>query len=140
MKNKFLTSYLEKHAITLDDDSQKALDDFDPETAYAKSNGDEAKFISFTQHRILVGKVSNLINRMKNAGADTAEMVRALKHLLVLVGAPTHSLDWRKSAKDNGIEELMHKYTQKCPGYDYLPGRGSQKLKGEHSKWKLSET
>ena len=110
MKNKFLTSYLEKHAITLDDASQKALDVFDPKTAYAKGNGDEAKFISFTQHRILVGKVSKLIDRMKNNGADAAEMVRALKHLLVLVDAPKHFLDWHKSAEDNGIEELMKKY------------------------------
>ena len=115
MKNKFLTSYLEKHAITLDDDSQKALDDFNPKSAYANGNGDGTKFISFTQHRILVGKVSNLINRMKNAGADAADMVRALKHLLVLVDAPKHFLDWSKSAEDNGIEELMRKYTQKCP-------------------------
>lgn len=113
MKNKFLTAYLEKHAITLDSDSQKVLDDFDPNAIYAKGSGDGAKFISFTQHRILVGKVSNLINRMKSAGADAAEMVRALKHLLVLVDAPKHFLDWRKSAEDNGIEELMTKYPAK---------------------------
>ena len=110
MKSKFLATYLEKHTITLDGNSQKVLDDFDPKAVYAKDASDGAKFISFTQHRILVGKVSNLINRMKNNGADAAEMIRALKHLLVLVDAPKDLLDWRKSAEDNGIEELMKKY------------------------------
>jgi len=57
-----------------------------------------------------MGKVSNLITDMTIKGADTDELVRAVKHSMVIIDAEKHHLDWRQSALDNGIRELKAKY------------------------------
>lgn len=57
-----------------------------------------------------MGKVSNLITDMTIRGASPEEIVRAVKHSMVVIDAEKHHLDWRKSALDNGIAELKQKY------------------------------
>lgn len=57
-----------------------------------------------------MGKVSNLITDMTLLGADQEEIIRAVKHSMVVIDAPKHHLDWRKSELDNGIAELKTKY------------------------------
>ena len=57
-----------------------------------------------------MGVVSNLITDMTLRGADPAEIVRAVKHSMVVIDATKHKLDYRQSEKDNGIEELKNKY------------------------------
>ncbi|QAY17196.1 hypothetical protein SEA_MADAMATO_78 [Streptomyces phage Madamato] len=48
-------------------------------------------------------KMSNLITVMTIAGAPKEEIERAVKHSLV-------TMDYEKSARDNGIDELLGKY------------------------------
>ena len=57
-----------------------------------------------------MGKVSNLITDMTLLGADTDEIVRAVKHSMVVIDAEKHHLDWRASEQENGIKELKTKY------------------------------
>jgi len=57
-----------------------------------------------------MGVVSNLISDMTVLGASQDEIVRAVKHSMVVIDAVKHRLDYSQSAKDNGIEELKQKY------------------------------
>ena len=44
------------------------------------------------------------------------EIARAVKHSMVIIDAEKHHLDWRQSAKDNGVAELYKKYQGKAGG------------------------
>ena len=57
-----------------------------------------------------MGIVSNLITDMTIKGASDAEIARAVKHSMVVIDAEKHSLDYRTSAKINGVTELMQTY------------------------------
>ena len=59
-----------------------------------------------------MGKISNLITDMTVRGAelDSDEIVRAVKHSMVVIDAEKHNLDWQKSYQDNRIQELVDKY------------------------------
>lgn len=62
-----------------------------------------------------MGMVSNLITDMTLKGATEKELVRAVKHSMVVIDAAKHKLDYKQSEKDNGIAELRTKYQ---PKYD----------------------
>lgn len=57
-----------------------------------------------------MGMVSNLITDMTLAEAPDRELVRAIKHSMVVIDAEKHNLDWRQSEKDFNIKELKKKY------------------------------
>ena len=57
-----------------------------------------------------MGIVSNLITDMTIKGASDAEIARAVKHSMVVIDAEKHSLDYKTSAKINGVTELMQTY------------------------------
>lgn len=57
-----------------------------------------------------MGLVSNLITDMTIRGANTDELARAVRHSMVVIDAEKHSLDYRRSAIDNGISALMKRY------------------------------
>jgi hypothetical protein len=57
-----------------------------------------------------MGKISNLITDMSLQGADHSELARAVKHSMVVIDAEKHGLDYRQSAKDNGIPALKEKF------------------------------
>lgn len=57
-----------------------------------------------------MGVVSNLITDMTLRGATESEIVRAVKHSMVVIDAEKHKLDYKQSEKDNGIAELKKKY------------------------------
>lgn len=63
-----------------------------------------------------MGLVSNLITDMTIKGADSEELARAVRHSMVVIDAEKHSLDFRRSAKDNGIAALMKKYQKGSQG------------------------
>ena len=60
--------------------------------------------------QLQMGSISNLITDMTIKGATEDELVRAVKHSMVIVDAPKHELDYERSAKDNRISELKEKY------------------------------
>ena len=67
---------------------------------------------SYTQKQM--GIVSNLIADMTLQKAPEEHLVRAVKHSMVVIDAEKHKLDYRRSEKENGIEELKKIY-QKNP-------------------------
>lgn len=57
-----------------------------------------------------MGMVSNLITDMTLRGADDDELVRAIKHSMVIIDAEKHNLDWKASEKEYNTAELKCKY------------------------------
>ena len=57
-----------------------------------------------------MGVVSNLISDMTVMGATQDEVIRAVKHSMVVIDAVKHRLDYSQSYKDNAIDELKQKY------------------------------
>ena len=68
------------------------------------------------QEQRLMGEVSNLITDMTLKGASPEEIARAVKHSMVVIDTAKHDLDYRKSYKDNGIDELKRLYQIKEGG------------------------
>jgi DNA-binding CsgD family transcriptional regulator len=63
-----------------------------------------------------MGLASNLITDMTIRGASSEELARAVRHSMVVIDAEKHSLNYRQSAIDNGIMQLMKKYQGKAQG------------------------
>jgi DNA-binding CsgD family transcriptional regulator len=84
----------------------ESLKNFDPRSTYRQYEG--MKVMADTQ--IQMGKVSNLITDMTIKGASTDEIVRAVRHSMVVIDAEKHKLNWKQSEKDHGISELKEKY------------------------------
>lgn len=84
----------------------RELVDFDPKIDYPAYPG--MKPMTDKQHKM--GDVSNLITDMTIKGATNSEIARAVKHSMVVIDAEKHNLDYRKSYKDNNIQELKRRY------------------------------
>ena len=86
----------------------KELEGFDPKESYPAYEG-MPEMKSRTKG-IEMGKVSNLITDMTIKGATPDEIVRAVKHSMVVIDAEKHYLNYKQSAKDYGIAQLKEKY------------------------------
>lgn len=61
-----------------------------------------------------MGKITNLITDMTLTGLATDdEIIRAVKHSMVIIDAKKHKLDYTRSFRDNNIQELKNKYQAK---------------------------
>lgn len=63
-----------------------------------------------TQKQSEMGKISNLITDMTLKGAPIDDVVKAVKHSMVVIDAVKHNLDYKKSYEENGIAELKTLY------------------------------
>jgi hypothetical protein len=90
------------------------LKDFDPQATYPGYPGMK----KMTEHGkgTQMGMVSNLITDMTIRGASNEELARAVRHSMVVIDAAKHGLNYRQSAKDNGITQLMKKYQRGSQG------------------------
>lgn len=86
--------------------SLKELKNFDPKALYSR----DYETISSRTKQIQMGIVSNLITDMTIKGASDSEIARAVKHSMVVIDAEKHKLDYKQSARDNGINSLIKKY------------------------------
>ena len=86
----------------------KGLKDFDPKSEYPYREG--MKVMSKGMKQKEMGMVSNLITDMTLRGATESEIVRAVKHSMVVIDAEKHKLDYKRSEKENGIAELKKQY------------------------------
>lgn len=86
----------------------QGLRDFDPQHAYPQYEG--MKVMTARQKGIEMGDVSNLITDMTIKKASADELARAVRHSMVVIDAEKHKLDWKSSARDNGISQLKQKY------------------------------
>lgn len=91
----------------------KSLKGFDPQTYKLP---DDAPPVSARTKGLEMGKVSNLITDMTIKGAGPDELARAVKHSMVVIDAEKHHLDWKRSARDNGISALNAKYQPREDG------------------------
>lgn len=104
------------------------LKNFDPQRAYPGYEG--MKKMTNTQTEM--GKISNLITDMTLQGAPHSEIVRAVRHSMVVIDAEKHGLNYKESAAVNGIKELQQKYqpnggastiVSRAKGQVYIPER-----------------
>lgn len=85
------------------------LKGFDPKLAYPERPGmkymkDPKTGSDNTQNEM--GRISNLITDMTLGGADDKEIIRAVKHSMVVIDAAKHKLDYKQSEVDNNIAAL----------------------------------
>ncbi len=90
----------------------KALEGFDPKTAYAvpEGNPNHVRLMKKEEKQREMGVISNLITDMTLRGASEDELARAVKHSMVVIDAEKHKLDYKRSEKENGIQELKQKW------------------------------
>lgn len=92
----------------------EGLKNFDPQARYPGYEG--MPKMSAKQKGTQMGVVSNLITDMTIQKASPSELAAAVRHSMVVIDAEKHNLDWRASARDNGIANLMRKYQAKPDG------------------------
>jgi len=76
-----------------------ALKEFDPRASYGGFDG--MKKMTNTQTEM--GNISNLITDMTIRGASAPEIVRAVRHSMVVIDAEKHGLNYKQSYADHGI-------------------------------------
>ena len=57
-----------------------------------------------------MGETTNLIMDMTLAGAPMDQVIKVVKHSMVVIDANKHRLDWKQSEKDNDIIALKHEW------------------------------
>ena len=86
----------------------KGLKDFDPHIQYAGYEG--MRVMKESRKGAEMGTIANLITDMTLIGCTDEELTRAIKHSMVVIDAPKHKLDYKRSEKENRIKELKDKY------------------------------
>lgn len=84
---------------------------FDPKEAYRLPDS-APKMKNMTKQNEM-GKATNLITDMTVQGAKDEEIIRAVKHSMVVIDAQKHHLNYKQSAEDNGIQALKEKYQKR---------------------------
>jgi hypothetical protein len=85
--------------------SLEGLKNFDPIASYPGYEG-----MPKINKQKEMGSVSNLITDMTIQGASSDELARAVRHSMVVIDAEKHNLNYRESARANGIAQLKAKY------------------------------
>lgn len=85
----------EKYALT--EEQQKTY----PYTIWKKGS---------TQEHTQMGMISNLITDMTFQDAPDEHLARAVAHSMVIIDVAKHKLDYKRSERDNGIDELKKIY------------------------------
>ena len=91
----------------------KDLENFDPHEEYGNSPEGTFKKMTKSQTQREMGIISNLITDMTIKGATDPELARAVKHSMVVIDAEKHGLDYKKSERDNRIDELKRTYQRR---------------------------
>lgn len=86
----------------------KELQDFDPRTEYAEYPG--MKYMDKRGTQREMGKISNLITDMSIKGAPTDDIIKAVKHSMVVIDAEKHKLNYKQSEIDHSIATLKKEY------------------------------
>jgi hypothetical protein len=91
----------------------QGLKDFDPQQYKLP---DSAPKMTARNKQLKMGDVSNLITDMTIKGANDHELAAAVRHSMVVIDAEKHHLDYKASARDNGIAGLKLKYQARPDG------------------------
>ena len=79
-------------------------------------NGIEFKPMTKKGLQTQMGIISNLITDMTLAGATDDDLIKAVKHSMVVIDAEKHKLNYKQSELDNDIASLHEKYQGKKTG------------------------
>lgn len=95
------------------DEHLRKLIGFDPQMEYPERPGmkymkDPVTGKDATQSEM--GKISNLISDMTLFGAPSSDIVKAVKHSMVVIDAGKHKLDYKRSEEENDIKALKQKW------------------------------
>lgn len=101
---------------TNNDPVYKSLLDFNPRAIYRIPEGSKIKKMDEATKGLKMGDVSNLITDMTIKGAHPSEIVRAVKHSMVVIDAVNHNLDYKRSFNDFGIAALKKTYQGSSTG------------------------
>lgn len=113
--------------------SLKELKNFDPRESYPGYDG--MKKMTPRAKQLEMGNVSNLITDMTIKGATDREIVRAVRHSMVVIDAEKHGLNYKQSAIDNGIADLKEIYQgSKKAGASTLISKASSEQRVPHRK------
>lgn len=113
----------------------EGLKNFDTKEAYPPIEGGKKATVGEVKdpnkeyhwpEQLQMGMVSNLITDMTLKGASDEELTRAVKHSMVVIDVKKHNLDWQRSERENGIQELRNKYQPKDDPTQ--PGGGASTL------------
>ena len=113
----------------------KELVGFDTKAAYPPVEGGKKAVVDKVEDKdkeylwreqLQMGMVSNLITDMTLAGAPDEELARAVKHSMVVIDVKKHNLDWKRSERENDIQELRNRYQPKDD--PTKPGGGASTL------------
>ncbi len=77
---------------------------------FKKNNPEFQSRIPSQAKQTEMGKVSNLITDMTIQNAPIEDIVKAVKHSMVVIDSEKHYLDWKQSEKDNDIPMLKQRY------------------------------
>lgn len=88
----------------------ESLSKFDNKAEFPYREG--MKVMSKRDKQIEMGRITNLIQDMTTFGAGTDEIVRAVKHSMVVIDAEKHKLDYKLSEKVFDIASLRKKYQE----------------------------
>lgn len=127
---------------------------FDPQDAYPPYDGmrtidggtwsesqrkvifPEGKHPSGRAKQHAMGDVSNLITDMTIRGASDDELAAAVRHSMVVIDSEKHSLNFKQSRIDNGIDSLKRKYQSpegktggRLPGASTIISRASSEAR-----------
>lgn len=120
------------------------LRNFDPKLEYGPESY-EGRTIKYMKDPVTgknntqkeMGVISNLITDMTLFGASDEEMVRAVRHSMVVIDAAKHKLDYKKSEADNNIAALKKDWQRKVlPDGTIKEGGAStiiSRSKGDHT-------
>ena len=96
-------------------DTLDGLKGFDTKTSFPKYDG--MKPMSHQTHGLQMGMVTNLITDMSFQSPSENEVVRAVKHSMVVVDAEKHELNWKASELASDIRGLKLKYQADSEGH-----------------------
>lgn len=91
-------------------DGMKTIDGGTYNAKTGKVDFPEGKKPSGKGKQVAMGDISNLITDMTIKGASPRELAQAVRHSMVVIDAEKHVLNWRESARANGIPALKAKY------------------------------
>ena len=86
------------------------LKDFDAKVEYSTEGKTGIRLLSKEATQIEMGKISNLITDMTLKGAPENDIVKAVKHSMVVIDAAKHKLDYKRSEQENDIATLRKKW------------------------------
>lgn len=101
--------------VNTSNDTLDGLKGFDTKVSFPKYPG--MKPMSHMTHGLEMGKVTNLITDMSFQSPSENEVVRAVKHSMVVVDAEKHELDWKASEAASDIRALKLKYQADSEGH-----------------------